>query len=183
LTDTSESVYRSILVVRCQAGDAAAFEELVALHQTRLRFFLANMTGNSNSADDLAQEVWFDVYRAVGKLADPGAFRAWLYRIARHRALRELRKRRQPLLPLEGIDIAEGGCDDEFSPEDAARIHSALADLSQEHREVLLLRFFEDMSYEDIARVTGCQLGTIRSRMHYAKRALRLVMEGVPQNG
>src|SRR5580692_5041751 len=184
MTDIAERVYRSVLVVRCQAGDRAAFEELVELYQPRLRYFLASMVGDEHAADDLLQEVWLEVYRGVARLADPGAFAAWLYRIARHRALRELRKRRQPLSSLEGIDLAEDGeVDDYFSAEDAERVHAALGQLAPEHREVLLLRFFEGMAYEDIAEVTGCQFGTVRSRIHYAKRALRRAIEGVPQNG
>jgi RNA polymerase sigma-70 factor (ECF subfamily) len=182
MTDIAERVYRSVLVVRCQAGDRAAFEELVGLYQPRLRYFLAKMVGDEHAADDLVQEVWFDVYRGVARLADPGAFSAWLYTIARHRALAELRKWRPPLSPLEGVDIA-GDVDevDDFSAEDAERVYAALGQLAPEHREVLLLRFIEEMAYEDIARVTGCQLGTVRSRIHYGKRALRRVMEGAPQ--
>jgi RNA polymerase sigma-70 factor (ECF subfamily) len=181
MTDLAERVYRSVLVVRCQAGDLAAFEELVGLYHARLRYFLASMVGEEHAADDILQEVWFDVYRGVARLADPGTFTAWVYRIARHRALRELRKRRQPLSSLEGIDLAGEGDEDEFSAEDAERVHAALGRLAPEHREVLLLRFFEGLAYEDIAAVTGCNLGTVRSRLHYAKRALRRVMEGVPQ--
>ena len=181
MTDIAERVYRSVLVVRCQAGDRAAFEELIELHQPRLRYFLASMAGDDH-ADDLLQEVWFDVYRGVARLADPGAFPAWLYRIARRRALAVLRKKRQPLSSLEGMDLAGEGEDDDFSAEDAQRVHSALGRLAPEHREVLLLRFFEGMAYEDIARVTGCQLGTVRSRIHYAKRAVRRVLEGVLQH-
>jgi RNA polymerase sigma-70 factor, ECF subfamily len=181
MIDIAERVYRSVLVVRCQAGDPAAFEELVALYQPRLHYFLAKMVGDDHAADDLLQDVWFDVYRDVARLADPGAFPAWLYRIARRRALGALRKRRQSSVSLEGIDpVAEEEADD-FSAEDAERVHSALGQIAPDHREVLLLRFIEEMSYEDIARVTGCQLGTVRSRIHYAKRALRSVMEGVPQ--
>jgi RNA polymerase sigma-70 factor (ECF subfamily) len=179
MTDIAERVYRSVLVVRCQAGDRVAFEELVALYQPRLRYFLASMVGDDHAADDLLQEVWFDVYRGVARLADPGAFPAWLYRVARRRALAELRKKRQPLSSLEGINVADEAEDDDFSAEDAERVHAALGRLAPEHREVLLLRFFEGMAYEDIASVTGCQLGTVRSRIHYAKRALRRVMEGV----
>jgi RNA polymerase sigma-70 factor (ECF subfamily) len=118
----------------------------------------------------------------VARLADPGAFLAWLYRIARNRALAELRKKRQPLSSLDGIDMAEADGGDDFSTEDAERINLALGQLAPAHREVLLLRFFEGMGYEDIARVTGCQLGTVRSRIHYAKRVLRRVMEEVPHN-
>jgi RNA polymerase sigma-70 factor (ECF subfamily) len=183
MTDIAERVYRSVLVVRCQAGDRAAFEELVELYQPRLRYFLAGMAGDNHAADDLLQDVWLDVYRGVARLADPGAFPAWLYRIARRRALGALRKRRQPPSSLEGIDLAgEGADDDDFSAEDAERVHAALGRLAPEHREVLLLRFVEGMAYEDIARVTGCRLGTVRSRIHYAKRALRRVMEGAPQH-
>jgi RNA polymerase sigma-70 factor (ECF subfamily) len=182
MTDIAERVYRSVLVVRCQAGDQSAFEELVALYQPRLRYFLARMVGDDHAADDLLQEVWFDVYRGVARLADPGAFATWLYRIARRRALGVLRKRRQPLASLDGIDLAEDEEEDDFSAEDAERVHAALGQLAAEHREVLLLRFIEEMTYEDIARVTGCQLGTVRSRIHYAKRALRRVMEKVRQH-
>jgi RNA polymerase sigma-70 factor (ECF subfamily) len=177
MTDIAERVYRSVLVVRCQAGDRAAFEELVELYQPRLRYFLAKMVGDDHAADDLLQDVWFDVYRGVARLADPGAFPAWLYRIARNRALGDLRKKRHPLSSLEGIDLAEEEEDDDFSAEDAERVHAALGRLAPELREVLLLRFVEGMTYEDIARVTSCHLGTVRSRIHYAKRALRRVME------
>jgi RNA polymerase sigma-70 factor (ECF subfamily) len=182
MTDIAERIYRSVLVVRCQAGDRAAFEELVELYQPRLRHFLASMIGDAHAADDLLQEVWFDVYRGVARLADPRAFPAWLYQIVRHRALAELRKKRQPLSSLDGIDLAEAEEGDDFSAEDAERINLALGQLAPAHREVLMLRFFEGMAYEDIARVTGCQLGTVRSRIHHAKRVLRRVMEGVTEN-
>jgi RNA polymerase sigma-70 factor (ECF subfamily) len=180
MTDLAERVYRSVLVVRCQAGDRAAFEELVGLYQPRLRYFMARMVGE-HAADDRLQEVWLEVYRGVARLADPGAFHAWLYQIARRRALRELRKKQKPLSPLEGMDLAEEA-EEEFSAEDAERVHEGLGRLAPEHREVLLLRFFEGMAYEDIARVLGCHLGTVRSRLHYAKRALRRVMGGVLLN-
>ncbi|HEX5272884.1 MAG TPA: sigma-70 family RNA polymerase sigma factor [Gemmataceae bacterium] len=182
MTDIAERVYRSVLVVRCQAGDRAAFEELVGLYQARLRYFLARMVGDDHAADDLLQEVWFEVYRGVARLADPGAFPAWLYRVARRRALAELRKRRPDVASLEGVDPAEEDEDDDFTAEDAERVHAALDRLPPEQREVLLLRFFEGMAYEDIAEVIGCPLGTVRSRIHYAKRALRRAMDGVPQH-
>jgi RNA polymerase sigma-70 factor (ECF subfamily) len=184
MTDIAERVYRSLLVVRCQAGDRAALEELIALCQPRLRYFLAGMVGNPHDADDLLQEIWFDVYRGLARLADPGAFLPWLYQIARHRALRALRKRHVPVSSLEGVDVAEEeGESDDFSADDAELVHVALARLAPEHREVLLLRFVEEMTYDDIARVTDCPLGTVRSRLHHAKRALRRVMEATTHHG
>jgi RNA polymerase sigma-70 factor (ECF subfamily) len=80
---------------------------------------------------------------------------------------------RQPQ-PLEEAQLAADPADEaDFSADDAPHIHGALDRLPGDQREVLVLRVLEDMSYEDIARVVGCQLGTVRSRLHYAKRALR----------
>jgi RNA polymerase sigma-70 factor (ECF subfamily) len=170
----------SLLVLRCQTGDAAAFEELVARYQPRLRYFLRKMLREDRDLDDLVQEIWFDVLRGLARLADPGAFAAWLYQIARHRVVRELRKRRQPLRSLDEVDVPVGDCEEScFSTEDAEEVHAALDWLTPEHREVLLLRFVEGMTYEDIARVYDCPVGTVRSRLHYAKRALRQTIERI----
>jgi RNA polymerase sigma-70 factor, ECF subfamily len=178
MTDLADRVWRTVLVVRCQTGDPAAFEELIELYQRPLHYFLTKMVGNVHAADDLLQEVWFEVFRGIGRLADPGAFKAWLYQSARHRALRALRRRQPSALSLEDVEVAgESGDVAVFSTEDAERIHAALDQLRPDQREVLLLRYFEDMTYEEIARVTGCQLGTVRSRLHYAKHALRRVLE------
>jgi RNA polymerase sigma-70 factor (ECF subfamily) len=85
-----------------------------------------------------------------------------------------LRKSKRQEQPLGEIDVPDEAAEEgEFSPEDAARIHTALGDLPLEHREVLVLRFLEEMSYDEIARVTSQPLGTVRSRIHYAKRALK----------
>jgi RNA polymerase sigma-70 factor (ECF subfamily) len=178
MTDIAERLYERVLVLRCQAGDAAAFAELVERYHARLRYYLRKMLREAHAAEDVLQDVWFDVYRSLPRLADPGAFAAWLYRIARDRAFRALRRRRQLSYPLKEADMVdEGEGDNDFSAEDAARIHAALDELAPEHREVLVLRFLEEMSYDDIARVTGCPLGTVRSRLHYAKRALRRALE------
>jgi RNA polymerase sigma-70 factor (ECF subfamily) len=178
MTETADRLYERVLVLRCQAGDEAGFAELVARYQPRLRYFLRRMLGEEHAAEDALQEVWLDVFRGVSRLADVGAFRAWMYRIARDRALRELRKRRLPQQPLAEIDALEEGTDEEpFAAEDVERIHAALGELAPEHREVMVLRYIEDMTYEEIARVVNCQIGTVRSRLHYAKRALRVVLE------
>jgi RNA polymerase sigma-70 factor (ECF subfamily) len=183
MADSADRMYLGLLVVRCQSGDELAFEELLRHYQPRLRYFVHKMLREIHAADDVLQDVWLDVYRGVSRLADPRAFRAWLYQIARHRVLRELRKRRQSIRPLETLDIPVENCDQaEFTKEDAGQVHAALDQLPREHREALLLRFIEEMSYEDIARVTGSPVGTVRSRIHYAKRALRRVIErsGLP---
>jgi RNA polymerase sigma-70 factor (ECF subfamily) len=143
-----------------------------------LRYYLRKMLRAEDRLDDLAQEVWLNVFRGVPRLADPGAFCAWFYRLARDRVCRDFRKQRLPVRPLaETEPTVANGEPDSFDADDARRVHLALDELEPEHREVLVLRFLEEMPYEDIARVTGSPLGTVRSRLHYAKRALRRALE------
>jgi len=178
MTDQAELIYERLLVVRAQAGDEAAFAELVERYSPRLRYFLRKLLASTDGADDALQDVWLDVFRHLPRLADPQALVAWLYRIARDRAFGRLRKTRivEPIDESQIIDAATAD-EAEFVPEDAARIHAALDQIPAEQREVLVLRFLEDMSYDQIARVVGCQLGTVRSRIHYGKQALRRVLE------
>jgi RNA polymerase sigma-70 factor (ECF subfamily) len=91
-----------------------------------------------------------------------------------------MRRRGPPVRPIEEADQVPGpgGESVEFTAEDAARIHDALDSLALEHREVLMLRFLENMTYEQIAAVSGCGVGTVKSRLFYAKRALRRDLEG-----
>ncbi|MCI0360413.1 MAG: sigma-70 family RNA polymerase sigma factor [Planctomycetaceae bacterium] len=188
MSDELDLIYERVLVVRSQAGDEDAFAELVARYDARLRYFLRKLLGpdrswttglSSRHADDVLQDVWLDVFRHLPRLADPQAFRAWVYRIARDRAFGLLRKSRWAEQPLGETDVPDESDDDDngFDPEDAKRIHAALDLLPPEQREVLVLRFVEAMSYEGIARVTGQPLGTVRSRLHYAKRALRTILQ------
>jgi len=177
MPDFADRFYWKMLVVRCQVGDTHAIEELVTECHPRLRSFIHKMLPGYAGVDDLTQEVWMDVFRNLPKLAEPGSFVPWVYQIARARVFRMLR-RRDRTVPLGEVDVADDHQHDpEFTPEDAVRVHAALDQLPPEHREVLLLRFIEDMSYEDIAAVAECPLGTVRSRLHNAKRLLRQVLE------
>jgi RNA polymerase sigma-70 factor (ECF subfamily) len=176
MSDELDLIYERVLVVRSQAGDEAALTELVARYDARLTYFLRKLAGHR--ADDLLQDVWLDVVRHLPRLSDPQAFRAWIYRIARDRAFGLLRRSQRTEQPLGDTDVPDAADDDNgFDAEDAARIHGALDLLPPEHREVLVLRFVEAMSYEQIARVTSQPLGTVRSRLHYAKHALRTILE------
>ena len=178
MTDATDRLYERLLVLRCQAGDEAAFAELVQRYQPRLRYYLRKMLADAHGAEDTLQDVWLAVFRAVSRLADVGAFRAWLYRIARDRALGEFRRRRLPCQSLDAAEVIDEQAQDaNHTAENAERIHAALDQLTTEHREVLVLRYVDDMNYEDIAQVVGCEVGTIRSRLYYAKRALREVLE------
>lgn len=182
MTDPRELVLERLLVIACQAGDERAFEELVARQDARLRYYVRQMLDSADCADDVVQEVWIDVFRKIGTLRSPGGFRAWLYSIAHSRAIGELRKRlgrramERELTADLAADLPEE-VERELAAEDAAGVHECLGKLSPEHREVLLLRFVEDMSYEEIAAAIGCPVGTVRSRIHYAKTALGRELE------
>jgi RNA polymerase sigma-70 factor (ECF subfamily) len=181
MTDLPDELKERILVVRCQVGDESAFSEIVSSYGTRLRYYLLKLLGNPEAVEDTLQEVWLDLYRGFPRLRQPEAFRPWLYRITRDHAYRVLRKGRRirrlvvDVEPPSDVIAVE---DEGFSMNDAPRIHSALGRLSPAHREVLVLRFIEDLSYEEIAQVTRCELGTVKSRIYYAKRLLREEMEG-----
>src|SRR6478752_1480254 len=175
MSEQAERIYERLLVVRAQAGDEAAFAELVERFSPKLRYFLRKLLASADGAEDALQDVWLEVFRGLARLEDPQAMVAWLYRIARDRAYARLRKARRLELSLDETAVMEPTteAEKEFSAEDAASIHAGLDALPAQQREVLVLRFLEEMSYEEIAKVVGCELGTVRSRIHYAKRARR----------
>jgi RNA polymerase sigma-70 factor (ECF subfamily) len=164
-------------VLRCQAGDEEAF---AALHETfsgRTKRYLRGVLGDA-LADDVQQDVWFTVYRRIAELENPAGFRTWLYRVTRHRAIDALRReRRRPDLLAESPDDLDTRVSGDDSPLDRDAFEPLLERLSESHREVLVLRFWEDMSYGDIALVVGCSVGTIRSRLHHAKAQVRGMLE------
>jgi RNA polymerase sigma-70 factor (ECF subfamily) len=178
VNDAKDRIYFPLLILRCQTGDEAALRELIERYSPGLRLFLCKITGQESLADDLLQESWFDVYRKINSLRSPDSFVAWLYRIARDKAYRHLRRRSLPSESDDG-NLAETIAADEsgFSFDEAAEVRAALDDLPLEQREVLLLRFVQDISYEQIAQVIGRPVGTVRSRIHYAKLALRAKLE------
>ncbi len=175
-----EKAREQVLVLSCQAGDHEAFARLFERYHGPLKYYLRRMLDSPDDADDALQTVWLRVLRGVKRLRGLDAFRVWLYRIARNEALQQLRRDRR-WLELEEQQLAGEAVsnpEDSFGGADAARIHAALPELSPAHREVLMLRFLEGLSYEEIASVVGCELGTVRSRLHYAKRGLRDILEG-----
>ena len=178
MADLARRLHLPVLIVRCQVGDRVAFEELVDHVNPRLRGFLQKLLAGSDHVDDVAQDVWLDVFQDLPRLENIDSFLPWFYRIARNRAYRLLRRGDRRVEPLEEVELAvTEEPEPEFSAEDARRVHAALDQLSPEHREVLLLRFMEQMSYDDVAQVTGCPVGTVRSRIHNAKRGLREILQ------
>lgn len=178
MNDRTERVYEQLLVLRCQTGSEEAFAELVGRYAPRLRYYLRKLIGRAEDAEDALQEVWADVYRGLGRLENVASFAPWVYRIARDRAYRQWRRKRVPTVPLDNAELPEADdAEASFGPDDSRRVNVALEQISAEHREVLLLRFIEGMSADQIGEVIGCPAGTVRSRLHYAKRCLRREIE------
>jgi RNA polymerase sigma-70 factor, ECF subfamily len=177
MSDEAERLYDRLLVLRCQTGDEDAYRELVARFGPRLRYFLRKLVGQLDRADDLAQEVWLDVLRQLPKLKDAAAFTTWMYRIAHGKAMLDGRRNGRAPTAIADVEWIADKEDDTFSAEDAARIHAALDRLEPAHREVLVLRFLEELSYDEIGQIVDCPLGTVRSRIHYAKVALQKLLE------
>ncbi len=181
---SKERLLDQVLILRYQTGDQSAFERLVERHQGKLRYFVRRLLAPSAGEDDILQEVWLTVLRQLNRLRNPEAFTVWLYRIARNKVYRQLqRDRRYSPLADDVQELPQGKDEDEFSAEAAEQIHQCLEKLSPEHREVLVLCFLEQMSYEQVGQVVDCPLGTVRSRIYYAKRALRREMERVHNDG
>ena len=173
-------ISESVLVVMAQARDFAAFRQLMTLYQGRLTYYVRRVIGKADESEDVVQEVWLLVYRRIHTLNAPEAFRVWLYKIAHDVSVSHIRRfvrRPQPVMEESAdSDVTEQW--DEFEAMDNADlVHRTLEDLSPEHREVLTLRFLEQMDIEEIATVVECAAGTVKSRLHYAKAALRARIE------
>jgi RNA polymerase sigma-70 factor (ECF subfamily) len=167
------------LALRCQSGEAGAFEDLIEVMERPLLYYAASLTGDSDSALDVLQEVWIRVSRGIRKLKDPGSLRSWLYSITHGIAVDRIRKNysREQAEKVQFEEFQEAE-EPSFAAEDAAAIHQALSEIGLKHREVLVLHFLEDLSMAEIAEVVGCSEGTVKSRIHYAKRAMKEILSG-----
>lgn len=170
------------LVARARAGEAEAFAALVRRYQNPITQFCRRMIGSPLDAEELAQEAFVRVYRHLGRIAPQAKFSTLLFGIARNLAVNHIRdsgrKGRSAGLPLEEAGAIR---DEAHRPDRAARLREietmidrALAELSPEHREVLVLREFQGLDYDAIAQTTGCSKGTIKSRLARAREQLRV---------
>ena len=165
-------------VIQAKLGDDDAFMKLVDHYSGRLLFYIRRLLDDPRHADDVLQDVWLMVYRKINTLRDASAFPVWLYRTARNRAIRLSRDEGRHI-PVGQYDEADLANDDreEWLFDDIAKLHRVLTMLSAQQREAIVLRFFEGMSYQEISDIMGCSVGTIRSRIHYAKQELGKKME------
>lgn len=167
------------LIDRAQAGDALAFGRLVEQHAARLWRCALALSKDSHWAEDLAQETLVEAWRSLPRFDGRCKFTTWLYGILRHRYLKG--RRHQNTTRLFALDHpSQVPRTTECTPdraaeasEDAQRIRQAVAELPEEHRLVVELRFFAGTALDEIATALGCPLGTVKSRLHHALEKLR----------
>jgi len=166
------------IVHRCQDNEKSAFEELFEMYQPRLKYYVRRLTDEAINADDILHDIWLTVFKKIHKLKDAQSCAVWLYRIARNKVYDGFRRKdRFVKLPEEDRLPVSGSDEPAFDANDAEKLHRALNKIKPHHREVLTLCFIEQMPYQSIADVVGCSIGTVRSRIFYAKKSLRREME------
>lgn len=191
-----ETVPDSQLVLRVQQGDKRAFDLLVLKYQHRVRAIVGRYLRDHGEVDDVVQESFIKAYRALGSFRGDSQFYTWLYRIAVNTAKNFLvaRSRRPPTSDVELEDAehfsGNDGLIDLDTPENLAEgeelravVESAIRALPEDLRVAITLREFEGLSYEDIAGVMGCPVGTVRSRIFRAREAIDARVQALMRGG
>ena len=177
------------LVRAAQKGDMGAFEELVARHRDKIYARALSMMRNEQEAIDLSQEAWVKGWQRLKQFQGEASFGTWMTRIVINLCLDQLRKqKRQRTESIEAMTEESGGVERHMPvltvnptaglerQELRQRIDRALNQLSYEHRTVLVLHEFEEMEYKQIAKAMDCSIGTVMSRLFYARRKLAALL-------
>jgi len=175
------------LVKRARRGDLAAYDELVRRYQERIYATIYHMTANHEDANDLAQEAFIKAFQALRSFKGGSSFYTWVYRIAVNKTINFLKQRKhKPLMSLDDLDFnAEHDPDlvalisDKTPRREAGlaelqeKLNAALQRLSEPHRLVVTLHDVQGLSHEEIAKIMDCNIGTVRSRLFYARQQLQ----------
>ena len=176
-----------VLVARAQGGDLAAYDELVRRYQERIYAALYHMTSNHEDANDLAQESFIKAYQALKSFKGNSSFFTWVYRIAVNKTINFLKQRKnRGHMSLNDLDFqAEHDPDlvalvSEKTPrrdlslaELQEKLNAAMQKLSEDHRLVVTLHDIQGLSHDEIGKIMDCNVGTVRSRLYYARQQLQ----------
>ncbi len=180
-----------VVVQRVQQGDVAAFDALILKYRERVYGVLYNLTSNREDAADLTQDAFIKAFQSINRFQGQASFFTWLYRIAVNSALTHLRKARlRTFFSFDRVQEDEyvasvinqladkNGADrDAVLGELQEKLNEAMQKLSIKHRTVVTLYEIDGLSHEQIAEVVGCSVGTVRSRLHYAKQLLQAELQ------
>ena len=186
------------LVKQCQAGDTDAFDQLVIRYRTRVFGMIYNMVHNEQDAWDLAQDSFVKAWKSIRNFRGRSSFYTWIYRIVTNVTIDWLRKKQVKGTGTEFDDSIELKAVDPASrtvpkaealpfqrteqDEIRARIDEAIKQLSPEHRAVILMKETEGMQYHEIAEALECSIGTVMSRLFYARKKLQVLLKDVYEN-
>lgn len=159
----------------CRSGDANAFRYLVERYQNQAMAHAVAILGNPTDAEDALQEAFLDAYRALDRFDEGRSFYSWFYTILRNRCWKLLGSRNRPDRAAENVEIlaASGGNLDQ-----TLALGEALARLQVESREILTLRHLDGLSYEELSVRLGIPIGTVMSRLFYARKQLQATLGG-----
>jgi RNA polymerase sigma-70 factor, ECF subfamily len=181
----------ALLVERAKRGEVSAFEMLVVKYQRRIERLIGRMVRDTDLVQDIAQETFIRAYRALPQFRGDSAFYTWLYRIAVNTAKKALVEKKRDPVVFEGAMVStedgeepsrvENELSDGETPETvlagrqvAATVNAAIDALSEDLRQAIVLREIEGLSYEEIADVMNCPIGTVRSRIFRAREAIAI---------
>ena len=184
------------LVQAARTGDMVAFEQLVARHRDKIYARAFMMMRNEDEAVDLSQEAWVKGWQRLVQFQGESSFTTWMTRIVINLCLDQLRKRkRKRAESIEALEEESGGVE-RLMPvvlvnpterleraELRVRIDEAMSKLSEAHRTVLVLHEFEHMEYKNIAKTMNCSIGTVMSRLFYARRKMASLLQDLKQTG
>ena len=175
-----DRIRSQLLVIRYRRGDDEALKELVTLWEKPLFYYIRRLVTTEEEAWDVQQAAWIRVIRGIGKLKNLDSYPSWLYRIARNAAFNYTRDNAKlesisdKEMNLAMMDTGEDQC---FTAADAEAIHWGLQQLPTAQREVMTLFFLEEFSLKEISSITNVSIGTVKSRLYYAKKALQGMMK------
>jgi RNA polymerase sigma-70 factor (ECF subfamily) len=169
-------------VPQARSGDPAAWDILFRRYQLPLYVYVFELVHDEQASLDIVQETFINASRHLGSLREDGKFGSWLFGIAHQKCLQRWRKQGREAAALEEFAAAPIELEDDpaellIRAEQEAAVMKLLNQLPVAQRSVLLLHFIEDFPLEDIATVTGTALGTVKSRLHYAKKAFKKLIE------
>ncbi|NRA40650.1 MAG: sigma-70 family RNA polymerase sigma factor [Planctomycetes bacterium] len=168
------------LAQRAQAGDHAAFNSLVEAYSSRIFNMLLQLcNGDRDMASELTQEAFVRAYERLDSFAGESKFYTWLYRLARNRAIDVLKRKRPMSSDPHKLDVGSSTIDPSADLERSelqAQVQSALAQLKDEQREIILLRDFDGHDYQEIATLLDIAPGTVKSRLNRARKSLREIL-------
>jgi RNA polymerase sigma factor (sigma-70 family) len=167
----------ALLAVRCQLGEADAFDELVRRFHPALATYARRLTGSDDAAADTVQDIWLKAIRALPRLREPQRLRAWLFGIA-HRTLMDRFRQQYAKPEITGIELDDTAAQpaDLTAEERSAAVEDALGALPLLERETLTLFYLQELSLLEISQALDVPIGTVKSRLFRARRLLRAAM-------